>query len=439
MNAFTRRRERALAGFRGGSAIVPGATLSRRNGDNDYGFRQESDFYYLTGFDEPDAVLVLAPEHPEHRTILFLRESDRAREIWDGRRLGVERAPTELGVDAAYPIDELDSRLPGYLIGARALWYDIGDDDARDRRILSAVASAASLARRNGIAPQSIVRAANVLHPMRAIKDDGELAAMRRAAEITALGHIAGMRATRPGAFEYEIQAAIEYEYRRSGAPREAYESIIAGGDNATILHYNSNRAPLIDGTLVLVDSGCEFDYYASDVTRTWPVNGRFSAEQRAIYEIVLRAQAAAMEAVRPARPQSAFHQAAVRTIVEGLIDVKLLRGGIDENIETERYRDFYMHGTGHWLGMDVHDAGGYRGDDGHPVPLEPGMVTTVEPGIYVHRDLDCDERFKGIGVRIEDDLVVTAAGHDNLTLAIPKAIDDVEAIVGDASRSAVY
>ena len=439
MNAFQERRERALAGFRGGSAIVAGAVQTRRNGDSDFAFRQESDFYYLTGFDEPDAILVLAPEHPEHRTILFLRERDRAREIWDGWRLGVERAVSELGVDAAYPIDEFDSRIPEYLVGAHTLWYDIADDEARDRRIVTAVQSAASLARRKSIAPHSIVRAANVLHPMRAIKSADELATMRRAAEITGLGHVAGMRLTRPGAFEYEIQAAVEFEYRRSGARHEAYESIVAGGDNATILHYTANRAPLLDGTLVLVDSGCEFDYHASDVTRTWPVNGRFSAEQRAIYEIVLRAQAAAMDEVRPGRPQNAFHQAAVRTIVEGLIDVKLLRGSVDENLETERYRDFYMHGTGHWLGLDVHDAGSYRDEDGKPISLQPGMVTTVEPGIYVHRDVDCDESFKGIGVRIEDDLAVTADGHENLTLAIPKAIDDLEALVGEALRSAVY
>lgn len=435
MNAFCERRDRALAGFAGGVAVIPAARVVGRNSDTDYEFHQNADFYYLTGFDEPDAVLVLAPEHPEARAVLFLRERDRAQEIWNGHRLGVERAASQIGVDAAFPIQELAARLPEYLGGAQTLWYEAGENEAMNRAVQMALAKARASARRKGIAPLAIAEPSSILHPLRLVKSNEEIAIMRRAAAITARGHMAGMRVTRPGIFEYEVEAAIEYEYRRSGAARESYESIVAGADNATILHYATNREVLVDGTLVLVDSGCELDYYASDVTRTWPVNGRFSPEQRAIYEIVLAAQASAMEHVRPDTPQNAFHRAAVRTITEGLIDVGLLSGALDENIELERYRAFYMHGTGHWLGLDVHDAGRYRDANDEPLLLEPGMVTTVEPGIYIHRDADCDERFKGIGVRIEDDLLVTKDGHENLTAATPKTIDELEAIVGAGVR----
>ncbi len=439
MKPFDERRKRALEGFAGGVAVIPSAKTILRNSDTEYEFHQNTDFFYLTGFDEPDAVLVLAAQDGRARSILFLRERDRSQEIWNGKRVGVERAVEALGVDEAYPIAELERRLPEYLTGAATLWYELGTDAGTDRAVLNALEGARSLSRRKGLAPESVSRPQTVLHPMRLIKSPEEIATMRRAAEITGAGHIAGMRLTRPGIFEYEIEAAIEHEYRRAGAQREAYESIVGSGDNATILHYTSNRDRLKDGDLVLVDSGCELDYYASDVTRTWPVNGSFTAEQRAIYEIVLAAQEAAFEEVRPGKPQTGFHQAAVRTIIDGLIDVGLLHGTSDENLERETYRDFYMHGTGHWLGLDVHDVGGYRDRNDDPVLFVAGMAITVEPGIYVHRDLDCDERFKGIGVRIEDDLVVTAGGHENLTAAIPKQIDELERIVGSAARAAVH
>ncbi|HKU81403.1 MAG TPA: M24B family metallopeptidase, partial [Candidatus Tumulicola sp.] len=259
---------------------------------------------------------------------------------------------------------------------------------------------------------------------------------MRRAAAIARRGHVAAMRATRPGLYEYEIQAILEAEYRRAGAQGVAYESIVAGGDNATTLHYVANRERLEAGTMLLIDSGCELDNYATDVTRTWPVDGRFTAEQRAIYEIVLAAQEAGIAQVRPGLRRNAFHDAAVRTIVEGLIDIGLLSGSVDENVERETYRDYYMHGTGHWLGLDVHDAGPYRDSDDEPLVLEPGMITTVEPGIYVRRDLDCAERFKGIGVRIEDDVLVTTGGNENLTAGIPKRVDELEAVVGSEARA---
>jgi Xaa-Pro aminopeptidase len=431
MQPFADRRERMLGGLAGGVAVIPSARLLLRNGDSEYEFRQNSDFYYLTGFDEPDAVLVLSPKHPEHRSVLFLRERDRAMEIWNGKRLGVERASEVLGIDKSYPIGDLDKELPNYLVGADTLHYELGTNAENDRTVMQALEGARSKTRRTGKAPSAIVDPGALVHQMRSIKSADEAAIMRRGAAVTRLGYLAAMRATRPGLYEYEIEALMEYEYRRNGARREAYESIVAGGDNATILHYCTNREVLRDGDLLLIDSGAEYDYYATDVTRTWPVNGRFTAEQRAIYEIVEAAHAAAAAHVRPGEPQRAFHHAAVRTITEGLVALGLLKGSVDENIEHEKYRDYYMHGTGHWLGLDVHDAGRYRDENDDPVKLQPGMVTTVEPGIYVHRDLECDERFKGIGVRIEDDLLVTTDGHENLTAGIPKSIEELERIVG--------
>jgi Xaa-Pro aminopeptidase len=435
MQIYRERREQLLNSLRGSAAVIPSARILPRNSDTDFPFRQNSDFFYLTGFDEPDAILVLAPEHPEHRSVLFLRKLDRAKEIWNGKRLGVERAVEHLGVDAAFPIDEFADRVPEYLRGAQSLHYALGADEAADRTIHEAIAIARARTRNGGRAPLSIADPGTILHEMRSIKSEAELATMRRAAEITRAGHVAAMRATVPGLHEYELRAIMEFEYIRGGAQGVAYESIVASGDNATILHYVTNRDRLEPGTLLLVDSGCELDFYASDVTRTWPVDGRFTPEQRAIYDIVLAAQEASFAKVAPGIPRNEFHDIAIRTIVAGLIDLKLLSGTVDENVENERYRDYYMHGTGHWLGLDVHDAGRYRDDADKPVAFAPGMVTTVEPGIYVQRDLDCDERFKGIGVRIEDDLLVTAGGHENLTAAIPKSVDELEALVGSGAR----
>ncbi len=430
MTIYQARREEALAAFHGGVAVIPSATIVLRNHDTEYEFRQNSDFYYLTGFDEPDAVLVLAPEHKEHRTVLFLRERDRTMEIWNGRRLGVETAAQTLGVDVAYPISALSEHLPKYLCDVETLYYALGNERT-DACMRVALSEARAMTRRSGFAPDTIADPSPALHALRQIKSAHEIALLRRSAEITARGHCAAMRATRPGLYEYEIEAVLEYEFHRAGAQREAYESIVASGDNATILHYRENRHRLNDGALLLVDAACEYEYYATDVTRTWPVNGRFTPEQRAIYQIVLAAQLAAIDEVRPGKPQRAFHHAAVRVITEGLIDLGLLRGTVDENLERETYRDYYMHGTGHWLGIDVHDVGRYRDLSDTPLTLEPGMVTTIEPGIYVQRDADCDERFRGIGVRIEDDLLVTESENENLTSAIPKAIDELEAIIG--------
>jgi Xaa-Pro aminopeptidase len=438
MDQYNERRKRLAQAITGGVAVIPSAKTLIRNNDTTYAFRQDSDFFYLTGFDEPDALLVVAPEHSEHTSVLFLRERDRDREIWDGTRLGVERACETLGVDAAFPIGQLAERLPEYLVGATTLHYAFGRDTALDKLLHEALETAHSRTRHGGRVPRVFAEPGIVVHEMRLIKSAREIDTMRRGAEITRQGFIAGMQATRPGRYEYEIEAIIEAEYHRNGAQYVAYDSIVGCGDNATTLHYVSNRDRLEPGTLLLVDSGCELDYYATDVTRTWPVDGRFSPEQRAIYDLVLAAQEAAIAQVRPGVRRSAFHEAAIRTITEGLIDLGLLSGSADENIEDKRYRDYFMHGTGHWLGLDVHDVGDYRDDDDEPVRLRPGMVTTIEPGVYVRRDLGCADRFKGIGVRIEDDILVTLDGNENLTAAIPKSPEELENLVGSEGAALV-
>ncbi|PZR58942.1 MAG: Xaa-Pro aminopeptidase [Candidatus Meridianibacter frigidus] len=431
MQPHAARRADFVKNLGRGAAVIPAARTRLRNNDTEYEFRQDSDFYYLTGFSEPDAVLVLASHHDE-RSILFVQPRDRAQEIWTGKRHGIEGALAHFGVDAAYEIGELDSRLPDYLVGADTLYYALGQEDVLDRRVMAALNAARQRVRRGGNAPRTIEEPGKFLHEQRLFKTPAEIELMRKAGEITRLGHVAAMRATRPGVTEYQLEAIIEHTYRMNGAQDTAYPSIVASGDNATILHYNTNREELRDGDLVLVDSGCEYNNYASDVTRTWPASGRFSPEQRAIYDIVLDAQKAGIDQVRAGNSYWAYHEAAVARIVEGLIELRLLHGSRDENIETQKYRDYYMHNTGHWIGLDVHDVGRYRQEDGTTYrTLSPGMVMTVEPGIYVHRDLDCDERFKGIGVRIEDDILCTPAEPDNLSANIPKEVEELESVVG--------
>ena len=432
MSAFAERRAAVLDRLGDGVMILPAATHALRNHDTEYEYRQRSDFYYLTGFTEPEAVLVLAPHRENERATLFLRQRNRDLEIWNGKRLGVEAAPAALGVDAAYPIEELAQRLPDALAGAHVAYVHLGEDAGFDRTFFTALAGARTKTRRTGFAPDTFVEPSTILHEMRLIKDAGEIDAMRRAAAITRLGHVAGMRATRPGLNEYELEAIIEHAYRVNGAQATAYPSIVAGGDNATILHYNTNRELLRAGELVLVDSAAELDLYASDVTRTWPVDGRFTAEQRAVYEIVLAAQKAAIGDVRPGAHVRSAHETALRVLTTGLIELGVLSGSLDEALEKESYKPYYMHGTGHWIGLDVHDVGSYVLRDGETKrPLEPGMVVTVEPGLYFQRDGDAPDRFKGIGVRIEDDVLCGPDGPVVLSEGIPKEIDELEAIVG--------
>ena len=435
MRMFRRRRDALAEKLGNAIAIVPAAIHHLRNNDAEYEYRQHSDFYYLTGFNEPEAVLIVAPGR-EQRDTLFLRRRDREQEIWTGKRLGVEAAPSTLRLDAAFAIEELDERLGPMLVGFERLAYAFGRDEAFDRRVHAALAAARHAVRRGGKAPIEFIEPGAIVHEMRLRKSEQEIELMRRAGEITRKGHIAGMRATHPGMWEYELEAVIEYAYRMDGSPANAYPSIVAGGANATILHYNSNREQLKDGTLVLVDSAAEFELYAADVTRTWPVNGRFSAEQRAIYEIVLAAQKASIEEVRPGKPFRAYHETAVRVLCEGLVDIGLLEGKVEDLIASEGYRDFYPHNTGHWLGMDVHDVGRYRDSSDNWRILEPGMVMTVEPGIYVQQDVNVDARWKGIGVRLEDDILCSASGPENLTPGIPKEIDELESIVGADAKA---
>ncbi len=427
---YRARRETLAQTMENGVAVVRASRTLHRNADAEFPFRQHSDFFYLTGYDEPDAVLVIAPHAQTERVTMFVRPRNREQEIWTGRRAGVEGAVERYGADAAYPIEEFEKKLADVLVGAKTLYAPIGDDEAFDRKLFGAVREARHRVRRGGTAPRVFIDPGTIVHEMRLHKSAEEIATMRRAAAATAAGFEAGMRATRPGMRELELQTIMEHQYRLAGAQALAYPSIVAGGDNALILHYNTNDGTLRDGDLVLVDSGSEFDLYASDVTRTWPVNGRFTPEQRAIYDIVLAAQKAGIECVRPGRRFSDYHDAAVRVISQGLKDLGLLDGSIDEIIEKKTYFAFYPHNTGHWIGLDVHDAGRYTDDQGFRA-LEPGMVMTVEPGIYVQRDLECDERFKGIGIRIEDDVLCTPNGYDVLTAAIPKEPADLEAIVG--------
>jgi Xaa-Pro aminopeptidase len=438
MSIYQQRRQALLAQAGNAMIIIPSATETTRNADTTYEFRQNSDFFYLTGFNEPDAVLLLAPHRQREQVTLFLRPRDRMQETWTGRRLGVDAAPVTLGVDSAYGIEEFDTRLADYLVGAPTLYYAFGRDEVFDRRVHAALAQARCRTRHGGSAPVTFIEPGTIVHEMRLRKSPEELAIMRRAAAISRAGHEAGMHATRPDMYEYELEAIIEWQYRKQGAQDVAYPSIVAGGDNACILHYNTNRDLLRAGTLVLVDSGCELDTYASDVTRTWPVSGRFTPEQRAIYEIVLRAQLAAIERVRAGESFDAYHRTATRVLTEGLLDIGLLQGSLDSCIESKAGDAFYPHRTGHWIGLDVHDAGRYKNlsDDAYRL-LEPGMVLTVEPGIYVQRDGTASERFKGIGIRIEDDVLCTTGAPEILTAEIPKTIEDLEAQVGLNERDA--
>ena len=410
-----------------GAAIFAAMPVAVRNNDVEHEYRQDSDLYYLTGLDEPEAVLVLSKAHESHRAVMFLRPRDKDREIWDGSRLGVEAAAAALGVDAAFPIGELRSRLPAYLTGAAELHYDLGKNAKLDEVVLAAIGQARARGRTPKPWPRRIVHPELTLHELRLSKSVAELAVMRRAAAITAEAHIAAMRAARPGRFEYEVEAVLRQTFRRAGAARPAYAPIVGSGPNATVLHYTRNDRQMQAGDLVLVDAGCELDYYASDVTRTCPVGGTFSPAQRKVYEAVLDAQLATIDAVRPGATIESLHETSLRTIVAGLCALGLCRGPVSDVIANESYKRYFMHRTSHWLGMDVHDVGAYF-VGGEARPLEPGQVFTVEPGIYVPADdADAPADLRGIGVRIEDDILVTPDGHEVISAAAPKTVAEVE------------
>lgn len=427
---YAARRARLAAMLGDGIAIVPTAPERIRNRDAHYPYRYDSYFYYLTGFREPEAVLVLAGGTTP-QSILFCREKNVEREIWDGHRHGPAAAREIFALDAAHAIDELDARMPDLLADRPAVHVHLGADAAWDTRVLGWINAVRGRARSGVAAPQDISDVHVLLDDMRLCKDEHELALMRRAGEISGNAHRLAMQAARPGTTEYEIEAVLQHEFRRCGAQAPAYTPIVAGGANACVLHYVENSAPLADGDLLLIDAGCELDGYASDITRTFPVNGRYSGPQRAVYELVLAAQAAAIAAVRPGAHWNDPHDSAVRVLAQGFIDLGLLQGTLDAVLEQESYRQFYMHRTGHWLGLDVHDAGEYK-VGGAWRELRPGMVLTVEPGCYVRPGPGVPETFAHIGVRIEDDALVTADGCEILSRSAPKSVSDIEALMRD-------
>jgi len=414
-----------------GIAILPTAPHQPRNGDVLFQYRPDSDFYYLTHFPEPEAVMVLVPGRPEGEFILFCRNKDPEKEIWDGRRAGIEGAVNQYAADQAFAIDELDDTLISLLENRDKVFTVMGRYPDFDSDVIHAVSQIRGRQRVGVHAPGEIVDLGHIMHEMRLLKRKDEVKLMRRAGSISADAHIRAMKATRPGRYEYQIQAELECEFRLGGSEWPAYPSIVAGGANACILHYTENDQLLNDGDLLLIDAGAEYDCYAADITRTFPVNGKFSGPQKAVYEVVLAAQKAAIEAVSPDRPMIDYHDAALEVLTDGMIDLGLLSGERNELIETRAYHRFYMHRTGHWLGMDVHDVGDYKVDDEWRL-LEPGMVLTVEPGMYIAAADDVDERYHNIGIRIEDDILVTRSGNENLTDKAPKAIDDIEHLMAD-------
>ena len=425
---YATRRRRLAEAIGDAVAVVPTAPERVRNRDSHYPYRFDSHFYYLTGFTEPEAVLVLK----EKKSILFCRERNEEREIWEGFRYGPEAARERFGFDEAHAIARLDEEMARLLENRPALYYPMGADAAWDARAIGWLNAVRARVRAGIAAPERVHDVRAVLDDMRLVKDAHELDVMRRTARIAAAAHRRAMQRARPGRYEYEIEAELLYEFRRSGAQFPAYSPIVAGGANACVLHYVANDAPLRDGELLLIDAGCELDGYASDVTRTYPVNGRFGPAQREVYEIVLAAQRAALESVRAGNAWNEPHDAAVKVLAQGMIDLELVRGGLDEVLEKETYKRFYMHRTGHWLGLDVHDAGDYK-RQGSWRALAPGMVLTVEPGLYIRAADDVPERLRNIGVRIEDDVLVADRGCEVLTAEAPKAIDDIEALMRDA------
>jgi Xaa-Pro aminopeptidase len=426
---FAERRRRLAGAMGAGVAVIPTAPERVRNRDAHFPYRFDSHFYYLTGFPEPQAVLVLTAEG---KSILFCRERNAEREVWDGFRYGPEAARERFGFDAAHPVGALDETLAALLENQPALLYPVGADAEWDARAMKWLNAVRAKARAGIAAPERVQDVRGLIDDMRLVKDAHELGVMRRAARIAAAAHRRAMQAARPGRYEYEIEAELVYEFRRNGAQAPAYSPIVAGGANACVLHYVLNDARLRDGDLLLIDAGCELDGYASDLTRTFPVNGRFSGAQREVYEIVLAAQRAAMDKVRPGNAWNEPHDAAVRVLAQGMLDLGLLPGTLAEALEKETYKRFYMHRTGHWLGLDVHDAGDYK-RSGKWRALAPGMTLTVEPGLYIRAEDDVPERLRNIGVRIEDDVLVAGDGFEVLTAEAPKAAADIEALMRDA------
>jgi len=430
-HVYRHRRDALLDQMRkqsdSGLALVPTAPEIARNRDSHFPFRHDSYFYYLTGFPEPEAVVALVAGPDGDRQVLFCREKNQEREIWDGFRYGPDAAREIFGFDEAHPISELDERLPVLAADQPALYTPLGLFADWDKRITDLLNEVRNRVRMGVTAPSEIVDVRDALDAMRLVKDTQEIALMRRANAISSAAHRRAMAATRVGWYEYQVEAELAHEFLREGAQAVAYPSIVAGGPNACILHYRDNNRQLQDGELLLIDAGCEYQGYASDITRTFPVNGKFAGPQKAVYELVLAAQQACIDAVRPGADFHDYHKVAERVLAQGFIDLGLIGGTLDAALESGSFKQFYMHRAGHWLGMDVHDAGLYQ-IKGASQKLTPGMVLTVEPGAYIRRADNVPEPFWDIGVRIEDDVLVTETGVENLTAATPKAVADVEA-----------
>ena len=427
---FAGNRARFFAGLGSDAALLFGAPHVLRNGDAEFRYRQSSDVFYLTGWEDPEVAVLFRPGSEQPLT-MFVQPRNPEMEIWTGRRYGPEGAMTRFGADQAFPYSELAERLPDMLQGYRNLHYRFAEDTDRDQLLISALGKARRKARKNGLCvPDAFVDPSRVLHELRLYKQPMELELLQKAADLTADAHIAAMQAPEPGVYEFELESVSDHTFRRGGGMGPGYTSIVGGGRNATVLHYIENSDALEAGTLVCVDAGCEYGMYTADVTRTWPVSGTFSEAQAAMYQVVLDAQEAAIAQASVGNTWRSIHQVACRALTEGMVRIGLLDGDVDDLIAEEKFKRYYMHGTSHWLGLDVHDVGAYF-QEGESRVLEPGMVLTVEPGLYVPEDdAEAPEQFRGIGIRIEDDVLITESGNEVLTVAAPKTIADIEALM---------
>lgn len=433
---FLRRRQALLAKMAPASAaLIFAAPEVTRSADSEYPYRQNSDFWYFTGFNEPEAVLVLIKSDETHNhSVLFNRLRDKTAEIWFGRRLGQEAAPEKLGVDRALAFSEIDEQLHQLLNGLDVVYHAQGEHAYADTIVFAALDKLRRGSRQNLVAPATLTDWRPWVHEQRLFKSEEEIVAMRRAGEITALGHTRAMEKCRPGMFEYQLEGEILHEFNRHGARFPSYNTIVGSGENGCILHYTENESQMRDGDLVLIDAGCEYKGYAGDITRTFPVNGKFSAPQRAIYDIVLESLETALQIYRPGTSMQEVTTQVVRIMVNGLVNLGILKGDVDQLITDNAHRPFFMHGLSHWLGLDVHDVGHYGKDRSRL--LEPGMVITVEPGLYIAPDADVPAEYRGIGIRIEDDILITADGNENLTASVVKSADDIEALMAAARQS---
>ncbi|MGB3655228.1 MAG: aminopeptidase P N-terminal domain-containing protein [Rivularia sp. (in: cyanobacteria)] len=431
---YRQRRDALMSKIGSGTAIFRSAPMAVMHNDVEYAYRQDSDFFYLTGLNEAEAVAVLAPHHDEHKFILFVQPKDITKEVWSGYVTGVDAAKEKYGADEAYPINELNEKLPQYLLNADKIYYRLGRDKPFNETVLTHYQRLLRTYPKRGFGPTAIQDTCTILHGMRMVKSESELELMRKAADIAVEAHNLALEMAKPGVYEYEIQAEMERIFRKHGGLGPAYPSIVASGANSCILHYIENNRQMQDGDLLLIDAGCSYEYYNSDITRTFPVGGKFTDEQKTLYELVLDAQKKAIAQVKPGNAYSSIHDTALRVLVEGMVELGILKGEVDKLIEEEKYKPYYMHRTGHWLGLDVHDVGVYQHGKDNPLILQPGQILTVEPGIYIvpeakpaEEQPQVDRKWMGIGIRIEDDVLVTESGCEVLTAGVDKEVADME------------